>query len=201
MKAPRKPLPLRKPTFFPVDQVLTGVDVARVRALGPVLENYRFVGCDLHGANLGRLRFVDCRFERCDLSNAGLGGAGLQNVAFDGCKLLGVAFGECQELLFGVHFDDCLLRYVSFGGRKLAGTRFERCELPEADFTNADLTGATFADCDLTRATFHNTRLTDADFRTATGVSLDPEANQLTGARFALAGLPGLLAKYGVVVE
>ena len=130
-----------------------------------------------------------------------LSGTGLQNVAFEGCKLLGVSFTECQDLLFGVHFDRCLLRYALFGGRKLGATRFEQCELPEADFTNADLTAATFAECDLTRAIFHNTRLEATDFRTATGVSLDPAANQLTGARFTLAGVVGLLDKYGVVIE
>ena len=181
--------------------MLTGLDAEQVRALGPVLEAYHFVGCDLNAASLARLRFVDCLFERCDLSNVNLSGTGLQNVAFAECKLLGVSFTGCQELLFGVHFDRCLLRYASFGGRKLAGTRFERCDLPEADFTNADLTGAAFAGCDLTRVTFHDTCLKDADFTTATGYSLDPEANQLAGARFALAGVVGLLEKYGVVVE
>ncbi|MBC7446529.1 MAG: pentapeptide repeat-containing protein [Hymenobacteraceae bacterium] len=201
MKASRKPIPLQPPTKFSAANVLTGLDAEQVRALGPVLETYHFVGCDLNAASLARLRFVDCLFDRCDLSNVNLSGTGLQNVAFTECKLLGVSFTGCQELLFGVHFDRCLLRYASFGGRKMVGTRFERCGLPEADFTNADLTGAVFAECDLTRAVFHDTRLVDADFRTATGYSLDPEANQLTGARFALAGLPGLLEKYGVVVE
>ena len=181
--------------------MLTGLDAEQVRALGPVLEGYRFGGCNLNGANLARLRFTDCLFERCDLSNVNLSGTGLQNVAFVDCKLLGVSFTGCQDLLFGVHFEGCLLRYASFGGRKLAGTRFERCDLPEADFTNADLTGAAFAGCDLTRVTFHDTCLKDADFTTATGYSLDPEANQLAGARFALAGVVGLLEKYGVVVE
>lgn len=201
MKASRKPIPLQPPTKFSAAHVLTDLDAEQVRALGPVLEAYHFVVCDLSAASLARLRFVDCLFERCDLSNVNLSGTGLQNVAFAECKLLGVSFTGCQELLFGVHFDRCLLRYASFGGRKLVGTRFERCDLPEADFTNADLTGAVFADCDLTRAVFHDTQLVDADFRTATGYSLDPEANQLAGARFALTGVVGLLEKYGVVVE
>jgi len=159
------------------------------------------VGCDLSEANLAGLRFEDCRFERCNLATAKLGGAALQNVAFIDCKLLGVAFGACQDMLFGVHFDHCQLRYASFGGKKLVGTRFAHCSLAETDFTNADLSGAAFANCDLTGIVFHDTRLVGTDFTTATGFSLDPEANVLTGARFALAGLPGLLDKYGLVVE
>lgn len=201
MKPRRKSAPPRKPDSFPTEQVLTGLDAPRLLALGPDYEQFRFVNCELSGASLAGLRFEDCLFERCNLTTARLGGTALQNVAFADCKLLGVAFSACQDMLFSVHFDDCQLRYASFGGKKLAGTRFERCTLDETDFTNADLTGAVFAGCDLTRTVFHATRLAGADLTTATGYALDPEANDLTGARFALAGLPGLLAKYALVVE
>jgi len=201
MKPRRKPAALRPPDYFPAENVLTGLDAPRLLALGREFEQYHFVGCDLSEANLAGLRFEDCRFERCNLATAKLGGAALQNVAFIDCKLLGVAFGACQDMLFGVHFDHCQLRYASFGGKKLVGTRFAHCSLAETDFTNADLSGAAFANCDLTGIVFHDTRLVGTDFTTATGFSLDPEANVLTGARFALAGLPGLLDKYGLVVE
>jgi len=201
MKPRRKPAALRKPDYFPADQVLTGLDAPRLLALGREFEQFHFVGCDLSEANLSGLRFEDCLFERCNLTNARLGGAALQNVAFADCKLLGLNFGACQDMLFGVHFDLCLLRYASFAGKKLAGMRFGQCNLAEVDFTNADLSGAAFAGCDLTQAIFHDTQLVGTDFTTATGLSLDPEANNLSGARFALAGLPGLLDKYGLVIE
>jgi uncharacterized protein YjbI with pentapeptide repeats len=201
MKTRRKPNALSKPDSFPAANVLTGLSAARLLVLGPDFEQFRFINCELAEANLAGLRFEECLFERCNLSTAKLSGTALQNVAFADCKLLGVAFSACQDMLFGVHFADCQLRYASFAGKKLAGTRFERCQLPETDFTNADLTGAAFAGCDLTDTIFHDTRLAGADFTTATGYRLDPEANYLAGARFALAGLPGLLDKYGLVVE
>lgn len=201
MKPRRKPTALRKPDYFPAENVLTGLDATRLLALSPDFEQFRFVNCELSGASLAGLRFEDCLFERCNLATTKLSGTALQNVAFTDCKLLGVAFGACQDMLFGVHFDDCQLRYASFGGKKLAGTRFGHCSLAETDFTNADLSNAVFADCDLTGTIFHGTQLAGADFTTATGFSLDPEANTLTGTRFALAGLPGLLDKYGLVVE
>ena len=203
MKPRRKPAAavLRNPDNFPHSHVLTGLDAPRLLALGRELAQYHLIGCDLSEANLAGLLFEDCLFERCNLTNARLGGTALQNVAFTDCKLLGVGFGACQDMLFGVHFDGCLLRYASFGGKKLVGTRFAQCHLAEADFTNADLSGATFAGCDLTGTVFHHTQLAGADFTTAFGFSIDPEANQLAGARFALAGLPGLLDKYGLVVE
>ncbi|MGI4875837.1 MAG: pentapeptide repeat-containing protein [Janthinobacterium lividum] len=199
MKPRRKPTALRKPDSF--EQVHTGLDAPRLLALGREFEQCRFVQCELGDANLAGLRFEDCLFERCNLTTAKLSGAALQNVAFADCKLLGVAFTACQDILFGVHFDYCQLRYASFAGKRLAGTRFAHCTLDETDFTNADLSHAVFQDCDLTRTIFHDTTLAGADFTTARHLSLDPEANRLTGARFALASLPGLLGKYDIVVE
>jgi len=201
MKPRRKPTVLRKPDYFPNDHVLTGLSASRLLALGPDFEQFRFVQCDFSEASLAGLRFEDCLFERCNLTTAKLSGTALQNVAFADCKLLGVSFGACQDMLFGVHFDGCQLRYASFAGKRMAGTRFAQCTLDEADFTNVDLSDAAFAGCDLTRTGFHNTLLAGADFTTATNYALDPEANTLTGARFALNGLPGLLAKYDLVVE
>jgi uncharacterized protein YjbI with pentapeptide repeats len=201
MKPRRKPVARHKPAYFPADHVLTGLDAPRLLALGREFEQFRFVNCELSEASLAGLRFEDCLFERCNLTTAKLSGAALQNVAFADCKLLGVAFSACQDMLFGVHFDDCQLRYASFGGKNLTGTRFSHCALPEADFTNANLSHAVFANCDLAGAVFHDTQLTGADFTTATNFSLDPEANNLRGARFALAGLPGLLDKYNLLIE
>jgi uncharacterized protein YjbI with pentapeptide repeats len=201
MKPRRKPVARHKPDNFPALNVLTGLNAPRLLALGRDFEQFRFINCELSEASLAGLRFEDCLFERCNLTTTKLGGTALQNVAFADCKLLGVAFSACQDMLFGVHFDDCQLRYASFGGKKLTHTRFSHCSLAEADFTNADLTGAVFASCDLTSTIFHDTQLAGADFTTTVGLSLDPEANHLRGARFALAALPGLLDKYGLVIE
>jgi len=203
MKARRKATfaTLVKPSRFPVSQVVEGWDAAQLLAQGEEFEQYRFVGCDFSEARLARFLFADCLFERCNLSSALLSNTALQNVAFAECKLLGVQFSACRDMLFGVHFDHCNLGYSSFAGKKMPGTRFVHCTLPEADFTNADLSEAAFEHCALPNAVFHDTQLTGADFTTATDFRIDPEANQLQRARFALAGLPGLLDKYDLVVE
>jgi uncharacterized protein YjbI with pentapeptide repeats len=199
----RKPVTaaLRKPAYFPEANVAENWDAAKLLSHGDEFEEFRFVNCDFSGARLANLRFTDCLFENCNLASATLTNTALQNVAFAGCKLLGVPFGACRDMLFGVHFDHCQLRYASFAGKKMPQTRFTNCDLPEADFTNADLSGVTFDACNLERTVFHNTQLTGADLTTATGYTLDPEANAVQNARFALSGLPGLLSKYGVVVE
>ena len=198
---PRRKLPLvRKPDRFPEENLAEGWD-ARHLAGHTEFDEYRFVGCDFGGADLSRLRFTDCLFERCNLSAARLAGTALQNVAFAECKLLGLQFTACRDMLFGVHFDHCQLRYASFAGRKMPNTRFDHCNLDEADFADADLSAAVFQECSLAGAVFQNTRLAEADFTTATGFVIDPETNPLTGARFTLHGLLGVVAKFGLVVE
>ncbi|OGX85675.1 hypothetical protein BEN48_01875 [Hymenobacter glacialis] len=164
-------------------------------------DEYRFVNCDFSGADLSHKRFADCLFERCNLSSARLAGTALQNVAFEDCKLLGLQFAACRDMMFGVHFDNCQMRYASFAGRKMPATRFVRCTLDEADLADADLSNAVFQDCSLAGAVFQNTVLVGADFTSATGFTLDPETNQLLNARFTLHGLLGVVAKYGLVVE
>jgi uncharacterized protein YjbI with pentapeptide repeats len=192
--------PLQKPAYFPADQVLT-------RAMPPHLvgqlefEHYHFIGFDLTQANLSGRNFSDCLFENCNLAGASIGNATFQNVAFEGCKLIGLQFHACRDFLFGVHFDKCQLDYASFLGKAMPNTRFVGCSLREVDFTQTDLSRAVFDECQLQDAIFQQTRLAGADFTTARQVLLDPEQNDLQQARFTLSGLPGLLAKYELIIE
>jgi len=192
--------PLAKPTYFPPKNCLT-------RTLPPELaaqrefEEYHFRHFDFSQTQLPGRRFNDCLFESCNLAGVSLSRVSLQNVAFVGCKLLGLEFNACPDLLFGVHFEQCQLDYASFYGKKMPYTRFVDCSLQEANFTETDLTGVDFQRCQLRRAVFHHARLLGADFRTAQEVALDPEVNELKEARFALPSLPGLLTKYGLVID
>lgn len=200
MKPRRKPAAARKPSYFPEDNVAKGWD-ARHLAGHTEFDEYHFVNCDFTGASLSGIRFTDCLFERCNLSSAGLAGTALQNVAFDECKLLGLQFTACRDMLFGVHFDHCQLRYASFAGRSMPATRFVRCSLDDADFADADLSEAVFEHCSLAGAAFQNTHLVGADFSSATGFIIDPELNRIQRARFTLHGLLGVVAKYELVVD
>ena len=71
----------------------------------------------------------------------------------------------------------------------------------EVDFTETDLLGSIFDNCDLHAAVFENTIVEKADFRNAYNYSIDPEKNYIQKARFAVAGLPGLLSKYNIDIE
>ncbi len=196
MKRPAKPAP------FSPDHTFERWTAADLAANTQPLELCLFCDCDLTGAAMQGLRFIDCRFERCNLSMAKANaGTGFQNAAFVECKLTAFPFAVCREMLFEVSFERCRLDYASFFGKKMPKTRFDGCDLTEADFTQADLTGSAFSECNLDRALFSQTQLANADFTTATGYLIDPTFNPMKGARFSREGLPGLVAGFGVVVS
>lgn len=203
MRAPKPrpiPKPTPKPARFPAENVLTG-------RLPPALvgqrefEQYHFKGFELSKADLRGRLFVDCLFEDCNLAGTQLDRASLRNVAFVGCKLLGVQFASCDDLLFGVHFERCLLDYASFWGKWMPNTRFESCALREVNFNEANLTNAHFPACDLAGAVFDRTILNGADLTTAQHLLLDLDANSLQKARLTAEQLPALVQKYGLIIE
>jgi uncharacterized protein YjbI with pentapeptide repeats len=78
---------------------------------------------------------------------------------------------------------------------------FRDCNLSKVDFTEAKMTGLIFKNCELSKAIFENTNLNKADFRTAKNFSLDPERNNIDGAKFSKNGLEGLLVKHNILIE
>jgi uncharacterized protein YjbI with pentapeptide repeats len=166
-----------------------------------VYEECRFRHCSFSGADLSGVTFRSCVFENCDMTLAKVEGTAFQEVRFEGCKLLGVAFSECRPLFLEMAFLDCMLKLSRFNGLGLKKTVFSNCDMEEADFTGADLTGSLFDNSNLMRTLFEHTCLEQADFRTAGNYSINPETNRLRKARFSLAGVPGLLDRYGIRIE
>ncbi len=164
-------------------------------------EQCRFVDCDFSNADLAEIAFIDCVFQDCNLLLVNTSHTSLQTVEFINCKLSGVNFGRCRDFAFAVSFERCVLDNAVFFKRKMKGTRFAECSLLDADFTECDLSSAAFEHCNLQGALFDRTNLKQADLRTSYNFIIDPEANDLRKAKFSVYGLPGLVAKYGVVVE
>jgi uncharacterized protein YjbI with pentapeptide repeats len=160
-----------------------------------------FISCDLSGMSLAGVRFIECNFTGCNLSLADLNGTALQDVVFDNCKMLGMRFDQCSDFALKVHFRNCVLDNSSFFRGKFKNTRFENCRMHEVDLTEANFQGSVFAACDLWGATTDHTDLEGADLTTAFNYTIDPERNRIRKARFSLAGLPGLLHKYGIEIE
>jgi fluoroquinolone resistance protein len=160
-----------------------------------------FSDCNFSGCDLSGVVFSECKFSNCNLSLVKTSQTAFREVSIRESKLLGVHFENCNPFLFSIDFDHCTLNLTSFYQLNLKKARFKHCNLAEADFTECNLIHSLFDDCDLSGAVFENTVLENADFRTSYNYSIDPEINRVKKARFSLAGIAGLLEKYGIMIE
>jgi fluoroquinolone resistance protein len=164
-------------------------------------EKCTFQQCDFSNSNLSDNRFSDCIFLNCNLAMAKLFNTGLRTVSFKDCKLIGINFNDTEDFLFGVKFENCMLDYASFMGKKLPGTTFGNSSLKMVNFSASNLTGCIFDRTDLLGATFNKTNLSKADLSSAYNFIIDPELNTLKKARFSMQGMVGLLAKYDLDIS
>lgn len=183
------------------DQTFENIDFTTTKLTGTEYEYCQFRNCNFTGTDLSGFRLMECSLTDCDMSNVKLSAATLNDVQFVGCKILGVHFEDCNEVLFAVAFENCVLNFSSFYQRPAKKTSFRNCSMQEVDFTGADLTSALFHNCNLENAHFENTTLEKADLRTAFNYTIDPELNRIRKAKFGREGLAGLLGKYDIDVE
>lgn len=183
------------------DQAFEGVDYSSTPMAMGHYEVCSFVHCNFAHSDLSGIHFTECTFRDCDLSMANIMETSFKSVTFKDCKMLGLQFEECNDFLFAVGFDHCLLNISNFCKINLKGTRFKKCSLQEVDFTEADLSGAFLDECDLSGAIFDHTNLEKADLRTATHYTIHPENNRIRKAKFSVSGLPGLLGSFDIEIE
>lgn len=164
-------------------------------------DNCEFINCNLSGLDLSGYTFVDCIFNNCNISTCQLNNTAFSNTKFINCKMIGLSFDQCHEYMFSAQFDNCQLNLSSFYKRKFKKAWFKSCQLHEVDFAECDLNHSSFIDCDLEGAIFDHTNLENANLTTARNFIIDPDQNNIKKAKLSLSGLPGLLQKYGIVVE
>ena len=159
-----------------------------------------FQHCDFTEIIFGKVNFEACRFVSCNLCLTKMSGTSWNKVAFESCKLTGANFSASNKFTFSVAFNECNLQYASFQGLNMQDTHFDKCRIVETDFGQCNLKKSVFKDCDMTRSIFLKTNLEEADFSTAYNYLINPNENRMKKAKFALQGLPGLLAVYGIEV-
>ena len=167
---------------------------------GTEYNNCLFKKCDFTNSEFALCKFIDCVFEDCNLSMMKWGRSTLNNVVFKRSKLLGINFSLCEDFLFTVRFESCMLDYSSFMSKKMPKTYFIKSSLKEVTFTQAILTGSVFDESDLSGTVFSATDLTSVNFATALNYIIDPELNTMNKAIFSAHGLEGLLYKYNLKV-
>ena len=183
------------------DKVFEKEVYTRLNINGKEFQSCRFIKCDLSNSDLSKNRFFDCVFEGCNLSLVKLSGSSLNSVVFRQCKITGVNFNECDDFLFSVQFEHCVLDYASFFGKKMPKTKFIKTSLKEANFDQTNLQGSLFDETDLAGAVFNKTNLANVSFSTAFNFNIDPELNNIKKAIFSLDGLLGLLVKHNIIVK
>lgn len=188
-------------TAFVEDEVFTGVNYSVEKLPRGEYENCTFVNCDFSGSDLTGCIFTECEFRECNLSMAKVANTAFKDVGFKACKLVGVHFDSCNQFLLSFSFEDCPLNLASFYKLSIKKTRFTNCGLQEVDFAEADISQSQFTNCDMGGAIFDRTNLEKADLRTSFNYIIDPDNNRLKKAKFALAGLSGLLAKYDIQIS
>lgn len=160
-----------------------------------------FINCNFSNSALSEIRFLECEFMDCNFSNANLKNTSFQDIRFKNCKMLGLRFDACNEFGFASSFNTCQLDHSIFYKMKLGRSSFVNCQLQSVDFSEADLKNTKLTNSNLQNATFQNTNLEQADFRNATNYSINPEQNQLKGAKFSLPEVVGLLDSYKIKID
>jgi len=160
-----------------------------------------FINCNFSDSSLANIIFLDCEFIDCNLSLTELASTAFRDVKFKDSKMLGLRFDHCDDFGLSFSFENCLLNHSSFYKTKVKKTFIKNSKLHEVDFTGGDLTSSVFDNCDFAGSTFENTIIEKADFRTSFNYSINPEVNRMKKAKFSLAGIPGLLDKYDIVID
>lgn len=182
------------------DQVYEKIDFTKTGLVKAEYDSCKFIACDFSNIDLLGVDFASCVFEGCNLSMAKPTKTAFRDIHFLSCKILGVHFETCNEFLFSVTFDQCVLDLSSFVKMKMKKTTIIQSSLQEVDFTETDLSESIFDCCDFSRAIFDNTNLGKADFRSSHGFSIDPSRNKMKKAKFSMEGAVGLLDKYDIVI-
>lgn len=163
LTAPRVPDELTPLTVESIDdedeleEVELRGDLSGAQARSIAIERSRLVGVRLTGADLPRLRLVDCVLEGCDLSGAFLEKGGWNRVALVDCRLSGtvltssslrhVRWSRCRA-------DDVVLRFTTS-----EQILFEECAMGGADLASASVTGGRILGSDLTSADVSQAKL------------------------------------------
>ena len=160
-----------------------------------------FINCDFSNGNLTATKFIETEFVDCNLGNAKFDESSILEVKFKNCKMIGIQFDRSNPLLFSAVFENCQLNDSTFYEMKLRQSEFANSNLEGADFTAADLKDSKMTGCNMLNTSFERANLEGVDLRLSERLLIDPEVTRMKKAKLTIDQLPGLLAKYGLVIK
>lgn len=183
------------------DQTFSNIDFSEEPPKKGEYENCSFISCNFSNTDLSEIQFLEVEFKDCNFSNANLNDTLFQDVSFINCKMLGLQFDTCNAFGFRAKFDTCRLNHSSFCKMSLTESSFLNSQLESVDFGEANLKKSSILNCKLNQAIFDHTNLESADLRHSVNYSIDPEMNNITGAKFSLPEVIHLLDKYRLKID
>jgi uncharacterized protein YjbI with pentapeptide repeats len=187
--------------FINIDRTFEKLVSFDARISSREFDGCTFKNCEFSNSVFAQCMFIDCTFIECNLSMVKLPATGLKTVVFRDCKLLGIRFDECDDFLFNVNFQDCVLDYSWFVNKKMPKTGFVKTSLKGVNFSGADLSMAVFDNTNLDGAVFDGTQLKAADLRPLTTSRSTRNKTRCRKRKFSVGGIPGLLQKYDIKIE
>ena len=160
-----------------------------------------FSSCDFSSKDFTKSKFIDCKFINCNLSLLKLDSARLQNVIFANCKILGVNFGDVDKFLLRLRFNECLIKNSYFTDIKIPNTDFTSSEILDCEFSSVDLSNSNFSNTNLKDTYFRKCNLTNSNFISSKNYIISPIENEISGAKFSIPEVLGLLESFDIKIE
>lgn len=182
-----------------IDEEFRNIDFAKSE-LASSYVGCSFESCSFARADVSDILFEDCTFIDCDFSTTKVVGTSFQEVTFDRCKVQGVLFETAKPFLFSFRGLNSNFDHSSFYKVDMQNCTFDGSSLKQADFSESNCTGVPFKACLLHDTRFDRSALQRADFTTAAGFTIDPNINDLKGAKFSKDNLSGLLSIYPIKI-
>ena len=84
-----------------------------------------FDSCSFIKTTLSNSVFTNCEFINCNFETPFVSHTSFKEVTFQECTILGLQFEYCNDFLFEVSFDSCMLQVCSFFKMNLKNSKFK----------------------------------------------------------------------------
>lgn len=160
-----------------------------------IFDSCNFKDCDFSGALFSGCFFENCTFENCNLSNVKIHQSKFFDTTFTDCKLIGIIWPQSDiPSSFSAH--KCSFQLNVFSGYNLDSFSFHECSFKEAFFQDCSARKCDFSGSDFSEARFENCNLEKAVFYRCSNLFMDPESNNVVGAKVPTIAALSMLQRY-----
>ncbi|MFS0690716.1 pentapeptide repeat-containing protein [Sporosarcina sp. 179-K 8C2 HS] len=174
--------------------VMTGADEERLVFDNCVFKDMSFANSDWRG-----VEFVDVLFQTCDFSNVQM-----ENVMFHRCEIVNskltgadLANSNVGHLLV----KDSDARYANFNFSEMKEVEFTDCNLMDSDFYECKFNQVRFEKCKLDNANFSETDLDGVDLSSSTYEHIEVTIPKIAGCIVSIEQALGFARALGLTVK